>query len=179
MTDTATLSPSARRSYELAVLPLTDALYGRALKLTRNPAEAEDLVQEALIRALRFWDSYDPEQAIKPWMFTVLRNTFHNRYEALNRRRDIQTALVAEEVAVAEAPMLPCEAMEADEVAARVREAVEALPVEFREAVTLVDLQGLGYYEAADTLGVPKGTVMSRLHRGRKRLRALLEGAAA
>lgn len=167
-------SAAARRSFEERVLPLTSALYGRALKLTRKPAEAHDLVQETFVRALRFWGAYDPAQAIKPWLFTVLRNTHYNRCESMNRRRDIDAARPEVEAHAT----LQCEAMEAAEVAARVREAVEALPANFREVVTLVDLQGRGYYEAADLLGCPKGTVMSRLHRGRKQLRTLLAGIA-
>jgi RNA polymerase sigma-70 factor (ECF subfamily) len=145
------------------------------LQLTRNPAEAEDLVQDTLIRALRFWGSYNPEQAIKPWLFTVLRNTFHNRCESKGRRTEVHTAYKGDAVALLgdAAPVV-----ENVLVAAEVREAIEALPAEFCEVIRLVDLQGLGYVEAADLLGVPKGTVMSRLHRGRKRLKGLLAEVA-
>ena len=175
-TDTAAaLSPAARRSYEDLVLPLADALYGRALQLTRRPGDAEDLVQDTLIRAFRFWGSYNTAQAVKPWLFTVLRNTFHNRCEAHGRRTEVHTAYKGDAMALRgeAAPEV-----EAALVAADVREAIEALPAEFCEVIRLVDLQGLGYVETADLLGVPKGTVMSRLHRGRKRLKGLLAEVA-
>jgi RNA polymerase sigma-70 factor (ECF subfamily) len=175
-TDTAPHSPSTRRAFERTVLPHMDAMYGQALKLTRNAAEAEDLVQEAMIRALRFFDSYDPEQAPRAWLFTIVRNTFRNRYAALNRRRDVHAAAAAE--AVGHAPVPDAEAaMEAGEAAVAVREAVDALPPEFAAVVRAVDLEGMAYLEAAAALDLPKGTVMSRLHRGRKRLAVAL-GAA-
>lgn len=170
-----TNTPSSRRAFERTVLPHADAMYGRALQLTRNPAEAEDLVQEALIRAFKFFDSYDPSQPPRAWLYTIVRNTFVNRYHALTRRREVHTAARAEALCVA-APGAD-EALEADEVAVRVREAVDALPPQFRDAIRAVDLEGMAYLDAADALGVPKGTVMSRLHRGRKRLRTLLEAA--
>lgn len=166
------MTKTNRRKFETTVLPHMDAMYGRALQLTRNPAEAEDLVQEALIRALRFWDSYDPEQEPRAWLFTIVRNTFVNHYKAALRRREVHHTAAAE-AALGHAPPAD-EAMEGCEVAERVREAVASLPVEFRETVRLVDLEGYAYLEAAETLGVPKGTVMSRLYRGRKRLRAAL-----
>jgi len=167
-----------RRAFESTILPHMDAMYGKALALTKNPAEAEDLVQEALIRAFKFFDSYDASQPPRAWLNTIVRNTFVNRYHALNRRRDVHAALRADTEALGhEAVPAADAAMEAEEVAARVREAVDALPPQFAEVVRAVDLEGMGYYEAADALGVPKGTVMSRLHRGRAKLRAALEAA--
>jgi RNA polymerase sigma-70 factor (ECF subfamily) len=164
-----------RRAYEAAVLPLVDWVQGRALKLTRSPADAEDLAQEVLIRAFRHWGTYDPNKAsIKAWLGTVVRNTFCNRYEALNRRRDIQTAHKAE-VEITEGPAGgQLEVLEARETVLAVRAAVEALPEEFRTVLVAVDLEGAAYLDAAAALGIPKGTVMSRLHRGRTHLRAAL-----
>jgi len=164
-----------RRAYEAAVLPLVDWVQGRALKLTRSPADAEDLAQEVLVRAFRHWGTYDPTKAsIKAWLGTVVRNTFCNRYEAMNRRRDIQTAHKAE-VEITEGPAGgQLEVLEARETVLAVRAAVEALPEEFRAVLVAVDLEGAAYLEAAAALGIPKGTVMSRLHRGRKHLRAAL-----
>lgn len=170
------MTNTTRRKFETTVLPHMDAMYGRALQLTRNAAEAEDLVQEALIRALRFWDSYDPAQEPRAWLFTIVRNTFVNHYKAAVRRREVHGRAAAE--ASIDRARPADEAMEGSEVADRVRAAVESLPAEFRETVRLVDLEGYAYLEAAEALGVPKGTVMSRLHRGRRRLRAALEGAA-
>lgn len=170
------MTKTNRRAFESTVLPHMDAMYGRALQLTRNPAEAEDLVQEALIRALRFWDSYDPEQGARAWLNTIVRNTFVNHYKAAVRRREVHGRAAAE--ASIDYGRPADEAMEGSEVAAQVRAAIDSLPVEFREAVRLVDLEGYAYLEAAEALGVPKGTVMSRLYRGRRRLRAALEGAA-
>jgi RNA polymerase sigma-70 factor (ECF subfamily) len=174
MATTDTAPRSNRRAFERTILPHMDAMYGRAVALTHNPAEAEDLVQESLIRALKFFHSYDPEQSPRAWLFTIVKNTFVNRWHALNRQRDAQAAVKADAQAMSEgeAPLA-----EAVLVAADVRAAVDALPEQFAAVIRLVDLQGLGYYEAADELGVPKGTVMSRLHRGRAKLRALLEAA--
>jgi len=175
-TDTAQ-TPATRRAFEATVLPHTEAMAARALQLTKNAAEADDLVQEALIRALRFFDSYDASQPPRAWLFTIVRNTFVNRWHAMSRRRDVHTAVRAEVECVAAHTAI--DVLEADETAARVREAVEALPPQFRDAIRAVDLEGASYLEAAEALGVPKGTVMSRLSRGRKRLAVLLTEAAA
>jgi len=164
------------REFERTILPHTEAMYARALQLTKNPAEAEDVVQDALLRALTFFDSYDPSQPPRAWLFTIVRNTFVNRYHSRGRRRSLQRSHVTEEdtysVAVAE------ETLDTAETAVRVREAVDALPPNFAAVVRAVDLEGMAYLEAAAALGVPKGTVMSRLSRGRKRLAVLLGEAA-
>lgn len=169
-------TPATRRAFEATVLPHTEAMAARALQLTKNPAEADNLVQEALIRALKFFHSYDPSQPPRAWLFTIVRNTFVNRWHAMSRRRDVHTAVRGEAMCVG-APTAD-DALEADETAVRVREAVDALPPQFRDAIRAVDLEGASYLEAAAALGVPKGTIMSRLSRGRKRLASLLTEAA-
>lgn len=174
----ATHTPETRRAFERTVLPLVGWVQSRALKVTRNPAEADDLAQDVLVRAFRHWHTFDPSQSIKAWLGTIVRNTFRNRCESVNRRRDIQSAHKAE-VEITDGPAHDQQdAVEAQETALRVRAAVESLPEDFRAVIVAVDLEGARYLEAAAALGIPKGTVMSRLHRGRKHLRAALEAAA-
>jgi RNA polymerase sigma-70 factor (ECF subfamily) len=172
----------ARREFEALALPLTDNLYGAAMRLTRNPAEAEDLVQDAMVRALRFWDSFQQGTNIKAWMFTILRNTFINGYHRQGRDRDFEKAVAAdvrsvgEEIAVVNttAPPGPEEALTVQDTQARVAEALATLPEDYRVAVTLADLEGLSYKEIAEAMGCPIGTVMSRIYRGRKALYSAL-----
>jgi RNA polymerase sigma-70 factor (ECF subfamily) len=178
MSNTNPANPTTNREFERVVLPHMEAMRARALRLTRDESEADDLVQEALMRALRFFDSYDRDQPPRAWLNTIVRNTFVNRYHALNRRRDAHTAMRAETEALGGDSLDADEALEAKDLAVRVHAAVEALPADFGAVVRLVDLEGSSYLDAAAALGVPKGTVMSRLYRGRKRLAAALEGAA-
>jgi len=179
MTASPKMTPAARREYERTVLPLVDMLRRKALPLTRNASDADDLVQDTLVRAFRHWHTYDAERATaRAWLSTVLRNTFRNRCEALNSRRNrehaagVQGADCMGTVPAADA------ATDAADMAALVRGAVDALPADYAAVVRAVDLQGLAYGEAAAALGVPMGTVMSRLSRARKRLAASLAVAA-
>ncbi len=165
-------------AFKTHVLPEVDVMYRVAMSLTRNRADAEDLVQDSLIRAYRAVDRFDGRHP-RAWLLTILRNTHINR----NRRRRpellrdpdgeldrLATTSAGDEFdpeAVVVAPVFD----------SHVIEALEALPGKFRTAVELVDLAGLSYQEAADQLDVPVGTVMSRLHRARRRMRAELEKA--
>ncbi len=175
---------SPAREFEVNVIPLAgEYLYGAAMKLTRSHAEAEDLVQDTLVRAWRFWASFQRGTNVKAWLFTILRNTFINGYHRNGRARafkaDIsdQTSAIGPAVALANSMSQP---PEADDVvvaritAARIREALELLPRDFRLAVELADLEGLSYREIAELMECPIGTVMSRIYRGRKQLHALL-----
>ncbi len=163
--------------FEVHVLPHVDVLYRVALSLAGQPADAEDLVQDSLIRAYRAIDRFDGEHP-RAWLLTILRNTHLNRVRV--RRPDLlrdgdtvertlevsgPSAVSAEDVVVS------------DTFEAVVSEALAALPHKHRTVVTLVDIEGLSYQEAADVLGIPRGTVMSRLHRARARIRGRL-GAA-
>lgn len=169
------MTPAARRSYETTVLPLVGEMTRKALALTRNASEADDLVQDTLVRAYRGWHTYDGERCtLKAWLYTALRNTFRNRYAALNSRRNREQAAHADGVTNMAAVPGP----DAGDTGRMVRAAVDALPADFAAVVRAVDLEGASYLEAAASLGVPKGTVMSRLSRARKRLAVTLAEAA-
>lgn len=154
------------------VLPEVDVMWRVAMSLTRNRADAEDLVQESLLRAYKAIDSFDGRYP-RAWLLTILRNTERNRH-----RRRRPELLSDPDIAEERGPRT-----EADEVEKRaedhefdsaVTEALEQLPENFRRVVELVDVDGLTYQEAADVLEVPLGTIMSRLHRARRRIRDLL-----
>lgn len=177
MTATAT-----RREFERQALPLSDNLYGAAMRLTRDPAEAEDLVQDTLIRAYRFWDTFKQGTNIKAWMFTILRNTFINGYHRRGREAKFRGDVAAdvyslETVAIGgsqSTPPGPEEVIGKGITSQRIREALGSIHDDFRVAVELADLEGLSYGEIAELTGAPIGTVMSRIYRGREQLHALL-----
>lgn len=177
------MEAAARREFEATALPLINNLYGAAMRLTRDPAEAEDLVQDSMIRAYRFWSTFQQGTNIKAWMFTILRNTFINGYHRRGRRRDFQNDVNSQmrslgpTVAVANStsqPPGPEEAVSSEITQMRIREALDSLPPDYRLAVTLADLEGLSYKEIAEVMECPIGTVMSRIYRGRKILHKLL-----
>jgi len=181
------MNAAERREYEATVLPLYDSLYGSAMKLTRDPAEAEDLVQDTMIRAFRFWGTFQQGSNIKAWMFKILKNTFINGYHRRGRRRDFQNDVNSQmrslgpTVAVANSnsrPPGPDEAVSSEVTQMRIREALDSLPPDYRQAVTLADLEGLSYKEIAECMDCPIGTVMSRIYRGRKILHRLLHDHA-
>jgi RNA polymerase sigma-70 factor (ECF subfamily) len=177
------MEAAARHEFERTALPLLDNLYGAAMRLTRDPVEAEDLVQDSMVRAYRFWDTFQRGTNIKAWLFTILRNTFINGYHRRGRARtfksevDAQMNALGPAVAVANStsqPPGPEEVVSGQITLARIREALDALPPDYRLAVTLADLEGLSYKEIADIMECPIGTVMSRIYRGRKALHKLL-----
>lgn len=162
---------SAEEAFARYVQPELDVLLRVALSITHDRADAEDLVQDTLLRAFRAIERFDGRHP-RAWLLTIMRNAQINRVRRkrpeLLRDPDLtfeHTASVAEEGASAEAQVID-PLFDAD-----VEEAFDALPERFRSVVELVDLDGLSYQEAADVLGVPIGTVMSRLHRARKRIR--------
>ncbi|MDH5491191.1 MAG: sigma-70 family RNA polymerase sigma factor [Myxococcales bacterium] len=165
-----------RRRYERAILPHSRELYAAAMRLTRSPSEAEDLVQEAMIRAWIFWHRFEEGSNARAWMHRILMNTFINGYRRRKREREIlgrfQHELPLRRPPRPEAPR--SEAELSDEVV----RALEETKSDFREAVLLVDLQGLSYREAARRVGCPVGTIMSRLHRGRQALQQKLRSFA-
>lgn len=177
------MEAAARREFEQTALPLLNSLYGAAMRLTRDPAEAEDLVQDAMVRAYRFWSTFKQGTNVKAWLFTILRNTFINGYHRRGRKRTFhnevnsQMRSLGPTVAVAYSssqPPGPEEAMSSRITNARIREALDSLPPDYRMAVTLADLEGLSYKEIAEVADCPIGTVMSRIYRGRKILHKLL-----
>jgi RNA polymerase sigma-70 factor (ECF subfamily) len=167
---------------ELA-MPYMDALYSAAMRMTRNPADAEDLVQETYLRAYRGFGGFQEGTNLKAWLYKILTNTFINIYRAKKRRPDEVDFDDAEDfylfrrlggLEAAQAGKTPeSEVLEAmpEQV---VKDAIEALPEQFRVAVLLADVEGFSYKEIAEITEVPIGTVMSRLHRGRKQLQARL-----
>jgi RNA polymerase sigma-70 factor (ECF subfamily) len=167
---------------ELA-MPYMDALYTAALRMTRNPADAEDIVQETYLRAYRGFGGFAEGTNLKAWLYKILTNTFINMYRARKRRPDEVDFGDAEDfllfrrlggLEAANAGRTP-ETTVLDAIPESiVKEAIEALPEQFRVAVLLADVEGFSYKEIADITDVPIGTVMSRLHRGRKQLQARL-----
>jgi RNA polymerase sigma-70 factor (ECF subfamily) len=149
-------------------------LFGRALRMSRSPHLAEDLVQDTIERAIRFESHYQPGTNLRAWVYQILFSVFVTRCRRLRRERNAMGVLSTD----------PCAWTAAEDVKemaglspAMVR-ALDALPKPFRDAVVLVDLEEMAYKDAAKQLGVPVGTVMSRLHRGRKALAEALRGNA-
>ena len=164
------------------------SLYSAALRMTRHAADAEDLVQETYLRAYRGFGSFEQGTNLKAWLYRILTNTFINRYRAAQRRPDETDLDEVEDLYLyrrlgglegarasrsAEDELL--DVLTEDEV----REAVESLPENFRLAVLLADVEGFSYKEIAEILDIPIGTVMSRLHRGRRALQKRLYEFAA
>jgi len=153
------------------VVPEIDVLYRVALSITRSHADAEDLVQDTLVRAYRSIDRFDGRHP-RAWLLTILRNAQINRTR--RRRPDLlhDPDEVTRRAATTEDPSAqPEDAAMVDVLDERLGAALDALPIKFRQAVDLIDVSELSYQEAAEVLGVPAGTVMSRLSRARKRLR--------
>jgi RNA polymerase sigma-70 factor (ECF subfamily) len=161
------------------------ALYTAALRMTRNPADAEDLVQETFLKAYRAFASFELGTNLKAWLYRILTNTYINTYRAKKRRpeiadvEDVEDLYLYRHLAGDQSAGLGRSAE--DEALDRftdtdVKEAIEALPDTFRMAVLLADVEGFSYKEIAEITDVPIGTVMSRIHRGRKaRQKALVD----
>jgi RNA polymerase sigma factor (sigma-70 family) len=163
------------RSFEATVLPHLDAACNYARWLTRNDADAEDVVQDACVRAMRFFSSLRNDDA-RAWLFAIVRNTWYGRVS----RRPSLTEATPLDSARDERPddaLDPEERLLQQHTVARVRAALEQLPVDFREVIVLREIEGLSYKEIAAVVRVPIGTVMSRLARARERLLAVLKPA--
>jgi RNA polymerase sigma-70 factor (ECF subfamily) len=172
--------PALRERFEREVLPLLPNLYSAALRMTRNPADAEDLVQETYLRAYRGFSGFEEGTNLRAWMYRILTNTFINSY----RKKQREPVTVQEDDLdewylfdkLGENGVEP--SAEAEVIRSMpdedVQKALEALPEGFRLAVLLADVEGFSYKEIAEILGIPIGTVMSRLHRGRRALEKAL-----
>jgi len=171
--DEATEDPAAARAFQRYVLPEIEVLLRVAHSLTRNHAEAEDLVQDTLLRAYRGLGGFDGRHP-RAWLLTILRNTHINR----NRRRRpelLRDPDTATDRMISTASPERTDAGIDDVIDAEIVRALESLDDPFRQVVELVDVDGLSYAEAAEVLDVPVGTVMSRLHRARSRIRDRLD----
>jgi RNA polymerase sigma-70 factor (ECF subfamily) len=164
-------------------MEMMPSLYSAALRMTRNRADAEDLVQETYLRAYRGFGGFQEGTNLKAWLYRILTNTYINSYRAKKRRPDeteldeVEDLYLYHRIGGLEAAMAGRSAE--DELLdrfteAEVKEAVEELPENFRMAVLLADVEGFSYKEIAEILDIPIGTVMSRLHRGRKALQKRL-----
>ncbi len=163
------------RAFEDAVLPHLDAAFNYARWLTRSDAEAEDVVQDACVRAMRYFSSLRDDDA-RAWLFTIVRNAWYSRLSRRPGLGDAATRGIQDDWP--DDGLDPEERLLQQHTVALVRTALEQLPVDFREVIVLREIEGLSYKEIAAVVGVPIGTVMSRLARGRERLSAVLKLAA-
>ena len=162
-------------------MPQADALYGAALRMTRNETLAEDLVQETLMRAYRFWHKFQRGTNVKAWLFRIQTNLFINRYRKVQKERTVFDGRPVDDMldrhAAEESTYLPPETRKeflTHLVGDQVMSALDELPFEFRMTILLADMHDLSYKEIAEVLECPVGTVMSRLHRARKILQSKL-----
>lgn len=173
-----------REQFEAAALCHLDSLYGTALRLTRDAREAEDLVQDTMLSAFRHFDRFIPGSNARAWLYKILNNTFIDRYRRGKRERLARELMVDDELPSMMSEDSSKSATSPDDLLSQpllsddVKRALEDLPHDYRMAVMLCDLEEFSYKEIAEILDCPVGTVMSRLHRGRRILQRSLRGYA-
>lgn len=180
--DVATESPQERAArFEREAMPLLDQMYSAALRTTRNPTDAEDLVQETYAKAFAAFHQYRPGTNLKAWMYRILTNSYINSYRKKQRQPLESDAAEVEDYQLARAASHTSRGLRSAEMEALdhlpdsdVTRALASIGEDFRLAVYLADVEGFSYKEIAEIMQTPIGTVMSRLHRGRKQLRELL-----
>ena len=179
------LAPDLKARFTEEAMPLLDQLYGGAMRMTRNPQDAEDLVQETYLKAYNAFDSFKPGTNLKAWLYRIMTNTYINSYRK-KQRRPLETS--AEDVTDSQlytSSSHDSTGLESAEVEAlklmpnsRISDALNSLNEDYRMVVYYADVEGLAYKEIAEVMDIPLGTVMSRLHRGRKQLREMLKDVA-
>ena len=180
--DVAGESPAERsRRFEREALPFLDQLYGAAMRLTRNPQDAEDLVQETYAKAFAAFHQYRPGTNLKAWLYRILNNTFISNYRKAQRQPKQADVAEVEDWQEYDASTHASSGLQSAEAEAienlpdsEIRDALAQLPEDRRLAVYLADVEGFSYQEISEVMDTPIGTVMSRLHRGRRQLRDLL-----
>lgn len=176
---------AARRLFEADARPQLDTLYSMALRLTRSPVDAEDLVQDTLVRAYRFYDRFEAGTNFKAWLLRIQMNTFVNRYRRASRERQVfegPMAVPVGEGVISRASIRgltdPVGDAQRNLIAREISRAFDELSDDARAMVLLADIEELSYKEIAEIVGCPIGTVMSRLHRARKQLQGSLQKQA-
>jgi RNA polymerase sigma-70 factor (ECF subfamily) len=176
---------TGRREFERLLTPLLDSLYGAALRMTRDPSDAEDLVQDTVVKAYRFFDRFQPGTNFRAWLLRVLTNLYINQYRKAERQgervdlddeEDVWIWAKVWEQAGNNTAYDPEKHVMARLGQETICAAIDALPAKFRVVVTLSDVEELTYEEIAQALEIPVGTVKSRLYRGRKQCQKLLWG---